>query len=199
VSADSHAANALDERATADRSDLLESLDETQNRLTGHEYATVAAIAAIIVPTDQDPGATEANVAGYINRKVSRDALALQTYQEGVAWIDEASGKLFKRGQRFVDLSADEQHQVLSKAEETLNKRLRSAPSLPSRALRKAYKIWDDAFGLGGETRFFRIVREDTFAGFYTSPVSWAMLDYIGPPQPRGYPHYQDCPPQPRR
>jgi len=73
--------------------------------LSPHEYVTVAAIAAIIVPTDHDPGATEADVVGYIDRKVSRDAALRQRYAEGVRWIDKASAKLFGRGKRFIDLS----------------------------------------------------------------------------------------------
>jgi hypothetical protein len=167
--------------------------------LSGHEFATVATIAAIIVPTDRDPGATEANVAGFIDRKAVLDPAVLQEYRVGVSWIDGASAKLHGRGRRFIDLSDDERLQLLHAAEETLAMRLRPVASLVARVWRKVQKTYDDMFGLGGNSRFFRIIREDTLAGFYTSPVSWAMLDYIGPPQPRGYPHYEDCPPRDRR
>ena len=167
--------------------------------LSPHEYVAVAAIAALIVPTDHNPGATEANVAGYIDRKVSRDAAERQRYANGVRWMDEASGKLFGRGKWFIDLSPAEQTAVLTAAEETLNMRLRPVTSLWARAWRKVQKTYDDLFGLGAGAAFFRFVREDTLAGFYTNPISWNMLGYIGPPQPRGYPHYEDCPPQARR
>jgi hypothetical protein len=167
--------------------------------LSEHEHATVAAIAAIIVPTDDDPGATEADVAGYVDRKVSQDAVERQRYVEGVRWIDGASGKLFGSGKRFVDLSLAQQTAVLQAAEETLNMRLRPVTTLWARAWRKVQKTYDDLFGLGAGASFFRFVREDTLAGFYTNPVSWSMLAYAGPPQPRGYPHYEDCPVQARR
>jgi hypothetical protein len=151
------------------------------------------------VPTDQDPGATEADVAGYVDRKASADAAHRQLYAEGVRWIDEASAKLFGKGKRFLDLSLEKQTEVLEAAEETLNMRLRPVTAIWARAWRKVQKTYDDFFGLGAGSRFFRFVREDTLAGFYTSPVSWAMLAYAGPPQPRGYPHYEDCPVQARR
>lgn len=167
--------------------------------LSPHEYVTVAAIAALIVPTDHNPGATEANVAGYIDRKVSRDAAERQRYANGVRWIDEASGKHFGRKQCFIDLSAEQRTEVLKATEATLDMRLRPVTSLWARAWRKVQKTYDDLFGLGAGAAFFRFVREDTLAGFYTNPISWNMLGYIGPPQPRGYPHYEDCPPQARR
>ena len=166
--------------------------------LSEHEHATVAAIAAIIVPTDNDPGATEADVAGYMDRKVSVDAAERKRYAEGVRWMDEASGKLFGRGMRFVDLNLEQQTEVLQAAEETLNMRLRPVTTLWARGWRKVQKTYDDLFGLGAGASFFRLVREDTMAGFYTNPVSWSVLAYIGPPQPRGYPHYEDCPVQAR-
>jgi len=164
-----------------------------------HELATVAAIASIIVPTDDDPGATEADVAGYVDRLVSLNATKKAQYREGLPWIDGASAKLFGRGKRFIDLTQVQQTEVLRAAEATLEMRLRPVGSLWQRAWRKAQKTYDDVFGLGEEVRFIRYVREDTLAGFYTNPISWNMLGYIGPPQPRGYPHYEDCPPQERR
>jgi hypothetical protein len=164
-----------------------------------HEFATVAAIAASIVPTDDDPGATEADVAGYIDRLVGANATKRAQYHEGLPWIDQASAKLFGRGQRFIDLSPAQQTELLQAAEATLEMRLRPVHSLWQRAWRKVQKTIDDVFGLGEEARFFRYVREDALAGFYTNPISWNILGYIGPPQPRGYPNYQDCPPQERR
>jgi hypothetical protein len=161
--------------------------------------ATVTAIAAILVPTDGDPGATEASVARYIDRKVSGNPAEQRRYVEGVRWMDRASGKLFGRGLRFLDLSLAQQTEVFQAAERTLDMRLRPVASLWARAWRKVQKIYDDAFGLGGGASFFHFVRLDALAGFYTNPISWGMLGYVGPPQPRGYPHYGDCPPQARR
>ncbi|HUW08917.1 MAG TPA: hypothetical protein VM537_04265, partial [Anaerolineae bacterium] len=89
--------------------------------------------------------------------------------------------------------------EVLQAAEETLNIRLRPVTTVWARGWRKVRKTYDDLFGLGAGSSFFRFIREDTLAGFYTNPVSWSMLAYIGPPQPRGYPHYEDCPVEARR
>jgi len=167
--------------------------------LSAHEYATVAAIAALIVPTDDDPGATEAGVADTIDRKASRLAAERRRYAAGVRLMDDCSARLFGRGQRFVDLTPEQQLAVLKKTEATLEMRLRPVTSVWERAWRRVQKIHDDLFGLGDGVSFFRFVREDVMAGFYTNPVSWAMLGYVGPPQPRGYPHYEDCPVQTRR
>jgi len=167
--------------------------------LSAHEYATVAAMATLIVPTDHDPGAKEANVVGYIDRLVNTDSAKRQQYTAGVHWMDEASGKLFGRGRQFADLDPEQQLQVLQAAEATLDMRLRPVTSLWGRAWRKVQKTYDDFFGLGEGAKFFRFVRDDTMAGFYTNPLSWGMLGYTGPPQPRGYPHHTDCPPQARR
>ena len=167
--------------------------------LSPHEYVTVAAMAALIVPTDDDPGATEADVADYIDRKASRLAAERHRYATGVRLMDDCSARLFGRGRRFIDLTPEQQLEVLKKTEATLEMRLRPVTSLWGRAWRKVQKIHDDLFGLGDSVSFFRYLREDMMAGFYTNPISWAMLGYIGPPQPRGYPHYEDCPPQERR
>jgi len=167
--------------------------------LSAHEYASVAAMATLIVPTDHDPGAKEANTAGYIDRLVNSNSVKRQEYTVGVQWMDKASGKLFGRGRSFVDLDSGQQLQVLQAAEATLDMRLRPVTSLWGRAWRKVQKTYDDFFGLGGGAKFFRFVSDDTMAGFYTNPLSWSMLGYIGPPQPRGYPHHTDCPPQARR
>ncbi|MDH7486208.1 MAG: gluconate 2-dehydrogenase subunit 3 family protein [Anaerolineae bacterium] len=167
--------------------------------LSPHEYVTVAAMAALIMPTDDDPGATEAGVADYIDRKASRLAAERHRYATGVRLMDDCSARLFGRGRRFIDLTPEQQLEVLKKTEATLEMRLRPVTSLWERAWRKVQKVHDDLFGLGDSVSFFRYLREDVMAGFYTNPISWAMLGYVGPPQPRGYPHYEDCPPQARR
>jgi len=67
--------------------------------LSPHEYATVAVIAALIVPTVEDPGATEADVAGYIDRKISADAVLRQHYarERGVDYVVISQRKLRSR------------------------------------------------------------------------------------------------------
>jgi gluconate 2-dehydrogenase gamma chain len=87
--------------------------------LSASEAATLAAICARIIPTDESgPGATEARAAEYIDRALggwlapSRDE-----YTAGLAAIvDAARGR---GGQRFVDLPPAQQDAVLEAIAET--------------------------------------------------------------------------------
>jgi gluconate 2-dehydrogenase gamma chain len=87
--------------------------------LNASEAATLAAVCARIIPTDESgPGAAEAHAAEYIDRALggwlatSRDA-----YAAGLAAIDDAAR--VRGGQRFVDLPPAQQDTVLETLAET--------------------------------------------------------------------------------
>jgi gluconate 2-dehydrogenase gamma chain len=87
--------------------------------LTAAELATLTAVCARIIPTDENgPGATEARAVQYIDRALggwlapSRDA-----YAAGFAVIDEAAAK--RSGRRFVELAASDQDAVLTAIQQT--------------------------------------------------------------------------------
>ena len=87
--------------------------------LTSAEAATLAAVCARLVPTDESgPGATEARASTYIDRALagwlasSRDA-----YTAGLSGIDDAARS--RSGKRFVELSPAEQDAVLTALEQT--------------------------------------------------------------------------------
>jgi gluconate 2-dehydrogenase gamma chain len=87
--------------------------------LSAPEAATLAAVCARIIPTDESgPGATEARAAEYIDRALrgwlapSRDA-----YAAGLSTIDDAART--RAGRRFVDLAPAEQDAVLATLDET--------------------------------------------------------------------------------
>jgi gluconate 2-dehydrogenase gamma chain len=87
--------------------------------LSATDAATLAAVCARIIPTDENgPGAAEAHAAEYIDRALggwlapSRDA-----YAAGLAAIDAAARA--RRGRRFVDLAAAEQDAVLAGLDQT--------------------------------------------------------------------------------
>jgi gluconate 2-dehydrogenase gamma chain len=115
-------------------------VNDTLTRLffNEHEWETVKAAAARIIPTDRDPGATEAGSVRFIDRYLSgieyvyanpwgsgflrlegRRAAAWQKrinrlqdrYLDGLKQMDEVSRGMF--GKDFVDLSGDEQDEVL--------------------------------------------------------------------------------------
>ena len=87
--------------------------------LSAPDAATLAAICARIIPTDESgPGAAEARAADYIDRALggwlapSRDA-----YTAGLAAMDAAARA--RAGRRFVELSAAEQDAVLGTLDQT--------------------------------------------------------------------------------
>ena len=87
--------------------------------LSAAEAATLAAVCARLIPTDETgPGAAEAGAAVYIDRALggwlapSRD-----TYVTGLVALDEAART--KSGKRFVDLAAADQDAVLEAIAQT--------------------------------------------------------------------------------
>ena len=93
--------------------------DALAGALSASEAATLAAMCARIIPTDENgPGAAEARASVYIDRALggwlapSRDA-----YTAGLMALDDAART--ERGKRFVDLSAADQDHVLRLIEQT--------------------------------------------------------------------------------
>ena len=87
--------------------------------LSATEMATLTAVCARIIPTDNNgPGATEARASLYIARSLggwlapSRDA-----YTEGLTLIDDTARK--KGGRPFVALASSDQDAVLAELEQT--------------------------------------------------------------------------------
>ena len=89
--------------------------------LTADQAADLEAIAAQIIPTDEDlPGAKEARAVVFIDR-------ALATFQAGqkeslIAGLDDLNGRASERwpgSGRFAELSAGRQHELLVEIEET--------------------------------------------------------------------------------
>jgi len=87
--------------------------------LSQAESATLAAICARIIPTDDNgPGAAEAHAATYIERSLGGWlASSRETYTAGLSAIDEAARA--NGGRRFVELAAAQQDRVLASMEET--------------------------------------------------------------------------------
>ena len=87
--------------------------------LSQAESATLAAICARIIPTDDNgPGAAEAHAATYIERSLGGWlASSRETYTAGLSAIDQAARA--NGGRRFVELAATQQDRVLASMEET--------------------------------------------------------------------------------
>jgi hypothetical protein len=134
---------------------------------TSAEYAMVERLADIIIPSDGTPGAKEAGVAEFIDFMVANDPEVQYGFRMGLAWLNAHAEQ--NDGKRFVELSPEQQTSLL----EPLGFKDKARP--------------------GEETgrHFFRIMREYTVTGFYTSEVGYKELDN---PALRFYAESPECP-----
>ena len=128
----------------------------TPQFFTPKEYATVERLTDLIVPSDGSPGAREAGVSEFVDFMVFSDPGIQYRFRYGLTWLDAHCEQL--HGKCFQDLSADDQTEILKHL---------------------AYK---DQFRAGeAEGReFFKLAREYTIMGFYTSRLGLEQLDYPG-------------------
>lgn len=142
------------------------SSDQIQHpkTLTPHQRATIDAATARIIPTDQDPGASEAGVVNYIeNTLVSRDAGSLTLYRNGVEELDRLAQERFS-AKDFCSLDPAQQDHVLTVMEQSKS---------PFFALLLEHTME----GFYGDPRH----------GGNKNRVGWKMLGFPGPSHPVGY------------
>ena len=125
------------------------------------QFATVKLLAEMILPTDDDPGANEAKVADYIDFVVFSarefEPSIQREWIEGLTFLDKESQKQF--GKSFQSGSA------------TNRVRLLTEMSLPERDPTAHHQGYS----------FFRLVKDMTVEGFYTSKVGLIdVLNYQG-------------------
>jgi len=120
------------------------------------EYATVARLAELIIPSDGTPGAHEAGVSEFIDFMVANDASLQFKFRYGLVWLDAHSMRL--HGRVFRELDEPTATEIL--------KRL---------AYREQFRPGEDE---GRE--FFKLVREYTIMGFYTTRIGLEQLGYPG-------------------
>lgn len=173
---------------------------ESEERLffDEHQWETIEAATARIIPTDHDPGAREAGVVRFIDRYLSgidyiyaaadgrgflqisgkeADAwreriLAMQkNYREGVHELDGLSHKSFDAD--FKDLSEDRQDEIL----ETLSGFPQPEPL--SLAAEGGYGTFLQGMSDEGMD-FFNALVLHTRQGFYCDPVYGGNKDHVG-------------------
>jgi hypothetical protein len=133
------------------------------------EYRTVEVLTELILPGDGGPGAKEAGVAEFVDFWVNADPSLHEPFRHGLAWLDQAAGN----GRPFARLPLADQKKLLD------------------RLAYKRYQRTDEKQG----QEFFRVARQYTVMGFYTTQVGLEVLDYPGlkfyPTSP-GCPHPDD-------
>jgi gluconate 2-dehydrogenase gamma chain len=133
-------------------------------RFSEEEAQLVRLITEQIIPGDDGPGATDANVLGFIERQLRGFYRDLQPrYRAGLAAVQETSHRL--TGRAFDRLDWEAQTRLLERVE---------AGDVPA-------EVW----GSESPSQFFRMVVDHTMQGFYGSPrhggnagfASWRMLE----------------------
>jgi hypothetical protein len=125
------------------------------------EFQTVEILSAMIIPTDDAPGAKEARVANYIDFVVFSAAefepSMQKEWRDGLASLDRDSQRQSKK--------------VFREASEADRIKLLTEMSSPERDA----KVHHQGF------EFFRLVKDMTVEGFYTSKIGLMdVLDYQG-------------------
>jgi gluconate 2-dehydrogenase gamma chain len=133
--------------------------------LTTEQAREVIAIAARIIPTDEDPGATEAGVVYFIDRALktfaSDDRAA---YEAGLKDVKRLTIEMFPNAKSFSTASTTEQDQILTE----LSKDQKSA----GRSMRRV--------ATGGRGDFFPVIWGHTLMGYLADPEAGGNRDYAG-------------------
>jgi gluconate 2-dehydrogenase gamma chain len=131
------------------------------------EYPMVERLAEMIIPSDDSPGAREAGVAEFIDFMVASDPEVQYPFRMGLSWLNAHSER--STGKKFLELSSEQQTSLL----EPLGLKNKARP------------------GEEDGRRFFRLMREYTVTGFYTSEIGFKELDN---PALKFYAESPECP-----
>jgi gluconate 2-dehydrogenase gamma chain len=131
---------------------------------TPAEAIEVAAIAARIIPTDGDPGATEAGVVYFIDRALKTFASEdLPIYKAGLVEINATTKALFPGVKLFSAASTEQQDRVLAETSSAQKLREGSRRAGPNKS-----------------AAFFPIIWGHTLMGFLADPEAGGNFDYVG-------------------
>jgi gluconate 2-dehydrogenase gamma chain len=123
------------------------------------DWKLVELIAARIIPTDDEPGATEAGVVNFIDKALANEDKALApVYAAGLAGVDAVAKKRFQK--IFGALAPAEQDEILAALEGG------KADGWPKGAV--------------GQKDFFTAIRAHTVFGFLCDPSYGGNRDYAG-------------------
>ena len=123
---------------------------------TDDEYEIISRLSELIIPTDATSGAKEAGVSEFIDFIVFSDPNLQYLFRYGIRWIDAHARYLF--GRQFLEITREQQTETLTHL---------------------AYKDHHRAGEEDGRD-FFRLIREYTVIGFYTSRVGLEEINYPG-------------------
>lgn len=123
---------------------------------TPDEYAMVERLAELIIPSDGTPGARETGVSEFIDFMVWSDPTIQYQFRLGLVWLGALS--LSRQGASWVELDPVKQTEILE-----------------GLAYAAHYRPGEE----DGRS-FFRLFRDYTVMGFYTTRIGLEELDYPG-------------------
>ncbi len=141
------------------------SSSEAFSVFSPEDAADVKAFAAQVFPTDETPGANEANVVYFIDHVLDKvEPENQKEFRQCIQHLNQASAELIPGSTRFAKLSNEEQLQVMKKFE-SVKRRRRS-----------------DLMGavFGGEINSFEMLRSYVIAGFLCDPDNGGNKDMVG-------------------
>ena len=138
---------------------------ETFAFFTPAEAADLKAFAAQIFPTDDTPGADEANVVYFIDHVLDKyEPENREEFRHALVSLSKSSAQMFPGTAHFSELTPERQVAVITKFETF--KRKRRADLLGSL--------------FGGETNYFETIRTYVIAGFLSDPANGGNKDMVG-------------------
>ena len=173
---------------------------------TAAEYALLSRLTDVLIPETDTPGAVRAGVPEYIDRVVSLNDGHQPLARAGLAWLTSEAQRRFSREYAALD---DSQHvellQPLSdavdkEAQEQQQARYRTLPggrvyyfavTDAAQPARPAVAVGNDPSDARMPIRFFRLIKNLTADGYYTSRVG--LLEELGYIGNTFRPAYPDC------
>lgn len=138
--------------------------------LNAQQNTTVIAIAEMIIPATDTPGAREARVIEFIDLILTDWCTGddCRRFLQGLADTDERSRKMF--GKEFVSCNPQQQTQLLTALDEELTE-LREANGEERRHASPAVRDAETPV----QRNFFYMMKRLTLIGYYTSEVGWTQ------------------------
>jgi gluconate 2-dehydrogenase gamma chain len=132
--------------------------------LTHEQARQVEAIAAQIIPTDDQPGAREAGVVYFIDRALKTfESKSLSVYEQGLANLDQLTRTKYPEAKTFADTTEEQQQALLIELES-----------------QHAQGEVERRLGPEESNNFFQTIRTHTVLGFLTDPAEGGNRDYTG-------------------
>jgi len=151
---------------------------------TPGEYQTIQQLAVLIVPADAVSGsALDAGAPEFIDTLASQNEQIANIFHGGLAWLDAQMRKRYKA--TFVAAKSEQQTQMLDaivEAGRELTERQNEGLVYQNSPIYKEFTGYTvrRANELGAGVAFFDWVRKMTVDAFYTSPIGFKDLNYIG-------------------